>query len=256
MKRAGVLRTCALLVGLTHLPLAWALDVRVDAADGPLVLTEWVDLALDDWRAAGVDPDLVERTVRVRYAEPDLFGPDAIVWTVARPADDVDYELLVNPVADGVRAALIPALGVVLGGVLGDGALDPRVQPGEPRTPDAADVAAIEARRSGVEGDVDGDGLVTFEDLLTVAAAYGRQGVNLTEDLDGDGVVGDGDLEILRERYVFTDPAEAGAEPGPVDGDADEAPEPLDPGDDGDDDAGAAEDGGSSNDEAPDVEEP
>ncbi len=215
-------RALALLACLAHLPLAFALDVRVDAAAGPLVLAELVDTVLADWRSAGLDPDLVDRSVRVRYAEPDLFGPDAIAWVVARPDDDVDYEVLVNPVAEGVRAALIPALGVVLGGVLGEGALDPRVRPGAPRTPTAADVQVIGARSSGVEGDVDGDGAVTFEDLLVVAAAYGRQGVNLTEDLDGDGIVGDGDLEVLRARYTFADP-DAGEADTPVDDPA-EAP--------------------------------
>jgi hypothetical protein len=250
------LRAFALVVCLVHLPLAHALDVRVDATDGPLELTEWVDTALADWRAAGVDPDLVERSVRVRYGDADLFGTDAIVFTVARPDDDVDYELVVNPVAEGVRAALIPALGVVLGGVLGEGALEPRVQPGLPRTPVAADAEAIVARRSGVEGDIDGDGLVTFEDLLRVAAAYGRQGVNLSEDLDGDGIVGDGDLEVLRTHYVFTDPDVPGVDPeaDPDAGAVDEATDPVAPGDEPDEAADAEPD--EPEPEDPDGEEP
>ncbi len=228
------LRELALVVGLAHLPFGFALDVQVDPVDGPLVLPELVDTVLDDWRSAGVDVDLVDRSVRVRYGAADLFGPDAIVWVVARPDDDVDYEVLVNPVADGVRAALIPALGVVLGGVLGEGALDPRVVPDAPRAPTAADALAVEARASGVEGDVDGDGRVTFEDLLAVAAAYGRQGVNLTEDLDGDGIVGDGDLDVLRTHYTFTDPddPEADAVADPSENPEDEETAPV-PGDDG-----------------------
>ncbi|MDF1522997.1 MAG: hypothetical protein P1P87_09290, partial [Trueperaceae bacterium] len=54
-----------------------------------------------------------------------------------------------------------------------------------------------------------------FPDLLRLAAAYGREGVNLPEDLDGDGVVGDGDLDVLRERYAFADDPDGAAAPEP-----------------------------------------
>ena len=120
-------------------------------------------------------------------------------------SDDYVEGQLVRPDGEGVRAALVPALGVVLGGVPGSGALDPRVDGSAPRVPTATDVLALRAGRPEVPGDLDGDGRVDFEDLLLMAAAYGRQGINLPEDLDGDGVVGDGDLELLRALYEFAD---------------------------------------------------
>lgn len=215
---------------------AAALEVRVDPQGGPLVLVDQVDAALADWRAAGVDVDAVARTVTVRYGDPARLGPDAIALVVVRP-DEGGFEVLVHPEADGVRAALIPALGVVLGGVLGDGALNPRVDPAAPAVPTAADAAALASRRPAVPGDVDGDGRVGFEDLLLVAAAYGRQGVNLVEDLDGDGVVGDADLEVLRAAYAFDE----GSTPTTPEATPDDAPPPAEGDGEGGEDGGAAE---------------
>jgi hypothetical protein len=191
---------------------AAALDLRVDATGGPLVLVDQVEAALADWRAAGADPDAVARVVVVRYGDPLLLGPDVRALVVVRPEGE-GFEVLVHPEADGVRAALVPALGVVLGGTLGVGALDPRIVPDAPAVPNAIDVGALVAARSDLPGDLDGDGLVGFPDLLRLAAAYGREGVNLAEDLDGDGVVGDGDLDVLRERYTFADAPDDAAAP-------------------------------------------
>jgi hypothetical protein len=234
-------RFVAWLLALTALPWAAAWTLRVDPSDGPLVLVDHVDAALADWRAAGADVEGTDRDVVVRYGDPARLGPDALVLVVVRP-DSGAFEVLVHPELEGVRAALVPALGVVLGGVPGSGALDPRVDPAQTPVPGADDVATLRAARSALVGDVDGDGRVDFEDLLRVAAAYGRQGVNLPEDLDGDGIVGDGDLEALRERYTF----------GPADGDPD-APTPAGPGDEeapsGDDEAAPAEDGATPGDD-------
>jgi hypothetical protein len=204
---------------------AAALDLRVDATGGPLLLVDQVEAALADWRAAGADPDAVARGVVVRYGDPLLLGPDVRALVVARP-DGEGFEVLVHPEADGVRAALVPALGVVLGGTLGSGALDPRIDPGAPAVPTAADADALVAARPDLPGDLDRDGRVDFADLLRLAAAYGREGVNLREDLDGDGVVGDGDLDVLRERYTFADDVDTTPT---TDADAvDEGAEPID----------------------------
>lgn len=50
--------------------------------------------------------------------------------------------------------------------------------------------------------------MVDFYDLAALAAAYGSRGVNLPEDITGDGVVDGADLERLRAAYVFGAPAE------------------------------------------------
>lgn len=189
-----------LLLAFASWAAAW--DLRVDPSGGPLVLVDHVEAVLADWSAAGADVEGTDRTVVVRYGDPVRLGPDAIVLVVVRP-DTGGFDVLVHPEQEGVRAALVPAFGVVLGGVPGTGALDPRVDVAAPRIPTAVDVDALRAARPEVPGDLDGDGQVGFEDLLRLAAAYGRQGINLPEDLDGDGVVADGDLDLLRERYTF-----------------------------------------------------
>ncbi|MFN2322211.1 MAG: hypothetical protein ABR510_04565 [Trueperaceae bacterium] len=197
----AVAATVAVLA-LTCASWAAAWDLRVDPSGGPLVLIDHVEAVLADWSAAGADVEGTDRTVVVRYGDPDRLGPDAIVLVVVRP-DAGSYDVLVHPNRDGVRAALVPAFGVVLGGVPGVGALDPRIDGVAPRVPSTVDVAALRAARPDVPGDLDGDGRVDFEDLLRLAAAYGRQGINLPEDLDGDGVVSNADLDLLRERYTF-----------------------------------------------------
>lgn len=198
--RALVAMAAVLALAFASWAAAW--DLQVDPSGGPLVLIDHVDAVLADWSAAGADVEGTDRTVVVRYGDPDRLGPDAIALVVVRP-DAGSYEVLVHPNRDGVRAALVPAFGVVLGGMPGVGALDPRIDSVAPLVPSTADVAMLRAARPDVPGDLDGDGRVDFEDLLRLAAAYDQQGINLPEDLDGDGVVGDADLDLLRERYTF-----------------------------------------------------
>jgi hypothetical protein len=199
----------ALAGGLLTTGVGRALDLTVDPAGGPLTLEDEVAAALSDWRAAGVDPDLVDADVRVAYGAEARFGPDAVVWVLLRSRADAirpTYEVLVAPGATALRSALIPALGVVLGGSLGAGALDPLLDPSGPRRPTEAEGAEIEARRTALPGDLDGDGVVGFEDLLLMAAAYGQRGVNLAADLDASGVVDAADLDLLRSSYTFDPP--------------------------------------------------
>jgi hypothetical protein len=187
-----------------------ALDLTVDPSGGPLTLEEHVEAALADWRAAGVDPDAVLVTATVRYGDPARFGPDVEAWVVLRAGADEarrTFEVLVSPNAASPRAALIPALGVVLGGSLGgDGAFDPVLDPAGPRLPTEADGEALEARRTASPGDLNRDGRVDFEDLLLLAAAFGQRGVNLPADLDADGTVDADDLDLLRASYEFGAP--------------------------------------------------
>ncbi len=186
-----------------------ALDLVVDPTGGPLTLEDEVAAALDDWRAAGVDPDLIDAEVRVAYGAEGRFGPDVTAWVLLRGrvgSERPAFEVLVAPGSGALRSALIPALGVVLGGSLGSGALDPILDPSGPRRPTEAEGAALEARRTAIPGDLDGDGVVGFEDLLLVAAAYGERGVNLAADLDASGTVDAADLDLLRSAYTFDPP--------------------------------------------------
>jgi len=196
----------SLLVGNTH-----ALELTVEPAGSELEAE--VVAALNDWQAAGVDVDAIEARVTVRYGETARFGPDVRAWVTLRgAADDPDrsFVILVSPDEAAPRAALIPAIGVVLGGTLGSGALDPVLDPGGPRRPTLADGRALSERLSAIPGDLNGDGRVDFEDLLLMAEAFGRRGVNLAADLNGDGVVDAADLDLLRENYTFRPPDPTG----------------------------------------------
>jgi len=213
VRRVGArLATTVVALALTaSLGAASALEISVEPPGGELAAA--VEVALDDWRAAGVDVDAVDASVAVRFGAAERFGPDVTAWVVLRGgADDParGFEILVAPGARSPRAALIPSLGVVLGGTLGRGALDPVLDPAGPRRPTPADGLALAERLSAIPGDLDRDGRVDFEDLLLMAEAFGRRGVNLPADLDGDGVVDAADLDLLREGYVFDPPNPSG----------------------------------------------
>lgn len=185
--------------------LGWsaAWEIRVDDEAGPSDLAARVDAAVDAWRAAGADVDAVERTVLVRYDDTALLGPDGLSLVITGGPPGIDFEVVVRPDAgEQLDDALVVAIGIALGGTPGVGVLDPRLEADEPRRPGPADAAAL-APGVGLPGDVTGDGNVGFDDLLELAAAWGRQGINLPADLDGDGAVGDSDLELLREHYRF-----------------------------------------------------
>lgn len=197
------LRHIALAVALMACAWTSAWELRIDDSAGPADLGERVDAALASWSAVGVDIEVVEQTVLVRYASAELLGPDAFSLVVTGGPPGVDIEVLVR--ADGgdrLDDALVVALGIALGGSPGVGILDPRLELDEARVPSEAD-AALVAPAIRVTGDITGDGQVGFEDLLALAEAWGRRGVNLPADLDRDGAVDDADLTLLRERYRF-----------------------------------------------------
>lgn len=209
--RSRLVATVVSVVLAASLGGALALEITVEPPTGELAAA--VEAALEDWRAAGVDVDAVDARVSVRVGAAARFGPDVTAWVILRGgADDSarGFEILVAPGAGSPRAALIPALGVVLGGTLGRGALDPVLDPAGPRRPTPADGLALSERLSALPGDLDRDGRVDFEDLLLMAEAFGRRGVNLPADLDGDGVVDAADLDRLRESYTFDPPNPTG----------------------------------------------
>jgi hypothetical protein len=200
--RRAALAALAALTAIAH-----GLTLEVSPGGGPLVLEERLEAAVAAWRAAGVDVDAIDRTVRVRYGERSLLGPDVPVLIVTVPDPDVDLELLVHPdLLDAYPGALVYAVGVALGGQAGEGALDPRQTAGSAPQPSADEAAALASTPGRDPADLTGDGVVDFDDLLVLAARFGARGVNLPGDLDGDGVVDARDLAILRERYTFTPP--------------------------------------------------
>ncbi len=263
------------LTVLTWPASAQALELWVDASGGSLALEEVASAALEDWRAAGADPDAVDTTVRLAYGDAARFGDDVLSWLLLRPeglvgvgsagdpaAPGPGYEIQLHPGLEPTRAALIPAFGVILGGTFGQGALDPYVDPEQPRLPTPVEAQALRDQRSAVPGDLNRDGVVDFEDLLLLAAEYGQRGLNLPSDLDRDGVVGDGDLDLLRAAYTFTGPASPAAAPDEQDDQANELPqlppgEPVEPDDppEGDDPDSEEPGDGTPEDDEDDAEE-
>ena len=250
----GWVRPLLILGAVLIVAWASAWELRIDDSAGPGDLAARVDAAVAAWSAVGIDVEAVERTVLVRYASAELLGPDALSLVVTGGPPGVDLELLVRSDAgERLDDALVVALGIALGGAPGAGILDPRLAPDEVRRPTEDDAVAV-APALRLPGDVTGDGRVGFEDLLALAEAWGRRGVNLPADLDRDGVVDDADLALLRERYRFAalgdeaegDEAEDEEADAPHEPDAGEAPvdeadapdEPDDepPQDDGQDD--------------------
>jgi len=202
MRRGAV--AVALLVAFACASAAQAWTLRVDDAGGPAGLAERVTAAERRWSDAGADIAAVERSVLVRYASADAMGPDALTLVVTGGPPGVDLEVWVRSDTEAdarLDDALVVAIGIALGGTPGVGVLDPRLG-SDPRVPGADDVAALAPGRS-LPGDVTGDGAVGFADLLAIAEAWGRRGVNLPADLDGDGTVDGADLEILRANYGF-----------------------------------------------------
>lgn len=200
--RSALVLATGWLLAIATSAHAWTL--RVDDAGGPADLETAATAAEQRWRDAGADVDGVARTVLVRYETEERMGPDAIMLVVTGGGPGVDLEIWMR--AEDVPAserddALTIAIGIALGGTPGSGLLDPRLTD-EPRVPGVDDVAALALGRD-VAGDVTGDGRVGFDDLVALAEAWGRRGVNLPADLDGDGVVDEDDLRVLREHYRF-----------------------------------------------------
>lgn len=229
----GARRRAGLGPALAVLAVGFALaqGYRVDDAGGPLTLGEDVATAAAVWREAageaaaglteaGAGPHLI------RYGDPARFGPDTHTLTLRRAPDRPGLTVLVDPNSYRSQpAALVHEFGLLLGLPAGtEGVMSPALT-GEAVAPSAEVLDALRVAVSAVPGDVTGDGRVDIHDLAAVAAAFGRRGVNLPEDLDGDGVVGDGDLEVLRLHYEFLPPEPPAGAPGPAGENQDAEPE-------------------------------
>ena len=202
---------------------------RVDDAGGPLLLSDRVARAAAAWEALA--PELIDltrsedATHAFEYGDEALFSPGLLTLTLAEAGE---VRVLVRPEEHpALDAALRHEVGSLLGlspattGVMAMAVADPAAAPG------AVELAELAALTAFEPADLDRDGAVGFGDLLELAAAYGRTGVNLAGDLDGDGDVDDEDVALLRRSYAFAPPA--GAAPPGQDAPAEEPDEPPAP---------------------------
>jgi hypothetical protein len=66
----------------------------------------------------------------------------------------------------------------------------------------------VEELQLFVSEDINRDGAVNFYDLVAVAQAFGRSGVNDPADINKDGVIDQSDVDELQKVYTFSDPSE------------------------------------------------
>ena len=193
-------------------------QLDIDTAQGPLTLAEEVAEALALWQAALPDDDLAEPEARIAFA-PDLLGPDTASVTLRW--SDGRTEVLLAPTRYRRTPVLLHELGLLLGLPSADvGVMDPSVRATSPAAPTEQDIVLLRDVRSFPPADIDRSGRVDFYDLAALGAAFGSVGVNLAADLNDDGRVDEEDLTILREAYVFSEPAQA--EDAPAIHDADD----------------------------------
>lgn len=189
----------------------------VDPTGGPLTLSDEVAAAVLAWTADAQGVELTEGSdpaaeVRFAASEPAGAGPDTVTLTLQDSRGPFRLTVLVNQdLYRDYPAALLHEAGLLLGVSTGmEGVMNPALSAGSPTEPTVGDLAGLQQARSSVPGDLTGDGLVDWYDLLELARNHGRRGVNLPADLDGDGTVTDADLALLRELYSFLQPAESG----------------------------------------------
>lgn len=218
---------CALMASTA---LAAAQDTwSADSAGGPLTLPEEIQAAFDSWHAAGVQaaPAQAEGADTLfRFASPELLGPDTVTLTLQRTDGVPGLEILVQPdLYRDYPVALVHEAGLTMGLTAGaEGVLRPGLVAGGAAEVSAAEAAMVVSAAAAIPGDLTADGVVDFDDLLALAAQFGRRGINLPADLDGDGVVTMDDLAELRQLYEFLPPAERETEP-----ETEPEPEPVVP---------------------------
>lgn len=189
------------------------LRVAVDASGGPSTLADDVAAAIQAWSEAA--PELVSVEIAadapstVTYAPPALLGPDTLSLDRRVPGQPgVRIELSAK--APGEHpTVLLHEIGVLLGLPEGGAGVMALGVPatGAPTAPEASDVAALRAHLTYAPEDLDRNGTVDFHDLVLFGQAFGRVGVNLPADFNGDGKVDAADLALLEKAYTFTPPS-------------------------------------------------
>ncbi len=209
-----MLRNLALtaLVGIAGMAAAQG-TFSVDSAGGPLTLPEEVEAAFLKWADAGVKeiPEEAEQAdTAFRFGSVDLLGPDTVTLTLQRSESTPGLEIIVHPeLYRDFPGALLHETGLALGLTAGSqGVMRPALAAGAEPEVTAADAASVVSALAAVRGDLTGDGVVDFRDLLELAEQFGQRGINLPADLDGDGVVTMDDLVELRTLYEFLPPGE------------------------------------------------
>lgn len=204
----------AALLFLAFSPV-FAAGYRVDSSGGPLTLSDDVAAALLEWSQQIPGADLTEGApgdIEVRYAagEPGGAGPDTVTLTLQDSAGPEHLTILVNALLfRDYPAALVHEAGIMLGASPATtGIMNPALSSATPTGPQESDLLLLRQAQERIPGDLTGDGMVDWLDLLQLAAVYGQRGVNLPSDLDGDGVITDADLELLRGLYEFREPQE------------------------------------------------
>lgn len=183
-------------------------EYSVDDSGGPLLLSDRLAAAEEAWESVAAGAiELVASAGSghaFAYGDESLFGPDTITLSLAEGGE---IDVLVRPdEGPAVEAALRHELGVLLGlGPAGSGVMSMAIED-DAVAPGAAELAELTAISAFAPADLDRDGVVGFGDLIELAAAYGRGGLNLPADLDGDGDVDDDDVEVLRQAYTFAPP--------------------------------------------------
>lgn len=229
-----MIRLIALLSTVLVSGAIFAQEYMVDSTGGPLTLPEQVEEAFAAWEQAGaaqVPVQTATADTSFMFDTAGRMGPDTVTLTLQRSGDTSGQSLtvLINPETYRDNAkALVHEAGLVLGlSAATEGLMHPAIADGDATTPQPADIERLLAMATAVPGDITGDGLVGFADLLELASQTGRRGVNLSGDLNGDGMVTPEDLDELRLHYVFTEPSEpARPETPPADdGPATEEPE-------------------------------
>lgn len=210
------LLTCLLL------GTAVALDYRVDPAGGPERLAEAVEAAFAQWLAVEDSSLSVNETAEARnlitYGDGTKFGPDTLSLTVSKQTSGAQQvTVLINPeAADLLGPVLLYETGLLIGlratvnpsDDTAESVMSPALAADSSTELSESDVKALQDLGLFPPEDINRDGVVNFYDLVALAEAYGRAGVNVDADINGDGSVDDLDLARLREAYIFGAPSE------------------------------------------------